>query len=99
MARKFLTPIDLNKLELQNASIQNLATDPSSPVTGQIYYNTSDTKLKVYNGASWSTVGNTQEEIEDYVDGLIAAGGGISVSYDDGGNTLTIANTGVTSLT
>ena len=98
MARKFLTPIDLNKLELQNASIQNLATDPSSPVTGQIYYNTSDTKLKVYNGSSWSTVGNTQEEIEDYVDGLIAAGGGISVSYDDGGNTLTIANTGVTSL-
>jgi len=99
MARKFLTPIDLNKLELQNASIQNLATDPSSPVTGQIYYNTSDTKLKVYNGASWSTVGNTQEEIEDYVDGLIAAGGGISVSYDDSGNTLTIANTGVTSVT
>ena len=98
MARKFLTPIDLTKLELQNAAIQNLATDPENPVTGQIYYNTSDKKLKVYNGTSWTTVGNTEEEIEDYVSGLIVAGGGISISYDDEANSLTIANTGVTSL-
>lgn len=99
MARKFLTPIDLNKLELQNAAIQNLGTDPESPASGQVYYNTNDSKLKVYNGSSWSTVGNTQEEIEDYIGSLIAAGGGISVDYDDDGNALTIANTGVTSLT
>jgi|DEB0MinimDraft_6_1074348.scaffolds.fasta_scaffold05065_5 hypothetical protein len=99
MARNFLTPINLNKLELQNAAIQNLATDPESPASGQIYYNTNDSKLKVYNGASWTTVGNTQEEIEDYINGLITAGGGISVDYDDDGNSLTIANTGVTSLT
>jgi hypothetical protein len=96
MARKFLTPIDLNKLELQNAAIQNLGTDPESPASGQVYYNTNDSKLKVYNGSSWSTVGNTQEEIEDYIGSLIAAGGGISVDYDDDGNALTIANTGVT---
>lgn len=99
MARNFLTPINLNKLELQNAAIQNLGTDPESPASGQIYYNTNDSKLKVYNGASWTTVGNTQEEIEDYINGLITAGGGISVDYDDDGNSLTIANTGVTSLT
>jgi len=99
MARNFLTPIDLNKLELQNAAIQNLGTNPGSPATGQIYYNTNDSKLKVFNGSSWTTVGNTQEEIEDYIDGLITAGGGISVDYDDDGNSLTIANTGVTSLT
>jgi hypothetical protein len=99
MARKFLTPIDLNKLELQNAAIQNLGTDPESPTSGQIYYNTNDSKLKVYNGSSWTTVGNTQEEIEDYINGLITAGSGISVDYDDDGNSLTIANTGVTSLT
>ena len=53
MARKFLTPIDLNKLELQNAKIQNLATPPSSPAVGQIYFDTADHVLKTWNGTAW----------------------------------------------
>jgi sulfur transfer complex TusBCD TusB component (DsrH family) len=98
MARKFLTPIDLNKLELQNAAIQNLATDPGSPVAGQVYYNTAIGKLKVYNGSSWVEVGNSQEQIEDAIANLVVAGTGINEDYDDNAGTLTISNTGVVSL-
>ena len=53
----FLTNINLNKNELQNAVIQNLTADPSNPKTGQIYYNTQDKVLKQYDGTSWDIVG------------------------------------------
>ena len=53
MARKFLTNIDLNKLELQNAVIQNLSTAPSTPSVGQIYFDTTLGYLRSWNGSAW----------------------------------------------
>jgi len=34
-----------------------LASDPSGARIGDIYYNTTDSKLKFYDGANWNAVG------------------------------------------
>lgn len=99
MARQFLTNLDLAQNQLIRAVVQNATQDPLSGVAGQLYYNTADDVLKVYsNSASaWVAVGSV-EYIGDTVANLLQSGTGISLSYNDPSNTLTIENTGVTSI-
>jgi len=90
MALTYLTDINLNKNELQNAVVQNLASAPSSPVEGQIYYDSTsgDKQIYVYNGSGWVGVGG---DITGVTAGTGLSGGGTS-----GTVTLNIANSGVT---
>lgn len=53
MSSKFGNGINLLQTPLNNAQIQNLSGAPSSPVTGQIYFDTTLNEFGVWNGTAW----------------------------------------------
>ncbi len=85
-----LTNINLNRNELQNAVIQNLAAPPQSPKEGQVYYNTQDHTVYQYNGTEWTDLGKLYVLPAATVSTL----GGVIV-----GGGLTITESGVLSAT
>jgi len=92
MAINFLNTVDLNKNQLNNAVIQNLAVDPVSGEVGQIIFNTAADTLKQYvadvgtGSPGWVEVGSTS----------VVAGAGIGVTFS-GGNAI-VRNTGIISV-
>ena len=60
----YLTNIDLNQNELQNAIVQPLAVAPSNPKLGQIYTNSVNSRIMWYNGSEWRTIGIVVESSE-----------------------------------
>ena len=84
MAINFLNTVDLNKNQLNNAALQNLGADPATGVLGQVYYNTTDSVLKICVTASTPTPTNAVwASVSGDLTGLIA-GTYINIDNPDG---------------
>ena len=79
MAKKdFLVHADGNQNELRNWSFERLGTDPGAPFDGQIWENTTDGRLKWYDGTTVFSVAHLAD-----VTGALTFQGG----YDANTNT------------
>lgn len=58
MAQKVLVSLDLSSNQLLGLVLENLASDPSSPAEGRMYYNTTSNEARVYDGSQWVAVGS-----------------------------------------
>lgn len=87
---KFLTHIDLSKNQLQNAVVHPLGTAPLGGVEGQIYYNSTigDKKLYIYNGATWTPVGDITSVVSTTPQLTVTSGtsGDVSLAIDIASN-------------
>lgn len=56
-----LSALNLNKNELQNPVLHNLAAAPDTPKKGQVYFDSAANKVKYYNGTKWVDSVSTEE--------------------------------------
>lgn len=60
---KFLSNLQLNQNQLIQAVLQNSGTEPQSAVKGQVFFDTTVNRLKVYDGEKWASSALTGNEI------------------------------------
>jgi len=71
--------LDFAKYEGRNLRAHQLGTAPSSPVTGQLYYNTADNTLYWWDGTQWvSSRGTTPPDATSSVKGIVQLAGDLA---------------------
>lgn len=73
---KVLSNLSLEKNELQNARLQNLASDPGTPVEGQLYYDSVNKRPKFHNGTAFKTVLESPASLTTEVSGTLPVANG-----------------------
>lgn len=65
-------------------------SDPSGTTEGEMIYNSSEDKIKIYDGSAWQVVGNTTEQIQDIVGAMFSGNteSNITVDYQDSDGTI-----------
>ena len=66
------------------------SSDPSGSSEGEMIYNSSDDKIKIYDGSAWVVVGNTSEQIQDIVGAMFTGNTetNITATYQDSDGTI-----------
>ena len=77
--KKWVVDLNLNQNELQNGVLQNLASAPATPKAGQLYFNTADHKVYVYNGTQWVD-GTSQGTTYTFSTGLTESSGTVTLN-------------------
>lgn len=84
MAIKYADHIDLSNLELRNAKLHLLATDPTG-AKGLVYFNSADNYPKYHDGTDWVRFGTVYSVVGGSgLTGNITTGGSLSVGQGDG---------------
>lgn len=82
MSKKVLTSLDFAKNQILNVALQNLASAPSSPVTGQVYYNTADARVYFWDGTAWVDMSGDLRSV--------FGGAGLTATYSGDGDEVTL---------
>lgn len=72
MAKNFLVNLDLNKNQLLNAVVHNVAVDPSSGTQGQIIFNTADKLFKYHDGTKWVKIDTDVAKVTELINNALA---------------------------
>lgn len=89
---KFLSDADLVRNKLRRAVLEPLASAPSTPVTGQVYFDTTLGYGREWTGTVWQRIGGTPVFVQQTNPGMTQPGIWIETNPDGTIKTFWIEN-------